>query len=95
MAMPHVLIVGAGIGGLTAALALLQKGINVDVYEQAAELREVGAGVQLSANGTRALYALGVGEALAALAVEATGKEIRLWNSGQRWKLFDLGAVSI
>ncbi|MEZ0302913.1 MAG: FAD-dependent oxidoreductase, partial [Hyphomicrobiaceae bacterium] len=47
-----VLIVGAGIGGLTCALALLQRGIDVEVYEQATELREIGAGVQISANGT-------------------------------------------
>jgi len=67
----------------------------VDVYEQASELREVGAGVQLSANGIRVLHELGVHEALRALACEATGKEVRLWNSGQTWTLFDLGAVSV
>lgn len=41
------------------------------------------------------LYALGVGEELKAHSCEATGKEIRLWNSGDTWKLFDLGAVSL
>jgi salicylate hydroxylase len=92
---PHVLIAGGGIGGLAAALALLKRGIDVDVYEQAPELREVGAGVQLSANGIRVLHELGVHEALRALACEASGKEVRLWNSGQTWKLFDLGAVSV
>jgi len=91
----HVLVAGAGIGGLTAALALLKRGIDVDVYEQAAELKEVGAGVQLSANGTRVLHLLGVGEALAALSCEAVGKEVRLWSTGETWKLFDLGAESI
>jgi salicylate hydroxylase len=91
----RVLIAGAGIGGLTAALALLRKGLDVEVYEQAPELREVGAGVQLSANGTRVLYALGIGEELKALSCEATGKEIRLWNTGETWKLFDLGQVSV
>jgi salicylate hydroxylase len=91
----RVLIAGAGIGGLTAALALLRRGIDVDVYEQAAELREVGAGLQLSANGTRVLDALGVAAPLQALSCEASGKEVRLWNTGETWKLFDLGAVSI
>ena len=91
----HVLIAGAGIGGLTAALALLKRGIDVDVYEQAAELKEVGAGVQLSANGTRVLHLLGVADALRALSCEAVGKEVRLWSTGQTWKLFDLGAESI
>ena len=95
MARPHVLIAGAGIGGLTAALALLKRGIDVDVYEQARELKEIGAGLQLSANGNRVLYALGLGDELQRLACEATGKEVRLWNSGQTWKLFDLGAVSV
>jgi salicylate hydroxylase len=93
--MRRVLIAGAGIGGLTAALALLRSGIDVEVYEQASELKEVGAGVQLAANGTRVLYALGVGEALKALSCEAQGKEIRLWNTGETWKLFDLGPKSI
>src|SRR5215212_3447907 len=92
---PRVLIAGGGIGGLTAALALLKNGIDVDVFEQAPELTEVGAGVQLAANGTRVLYALGVGEALKAFSCEAQGKEIRLWNTGETWKLFDLGPKSI
>src|SRR3954471_9950785 len=91
----RVLIAGGGIGGLTAALALLRHGIDVEVYEQAAELKEVGAGVQLAANGTRVLYALGIGEELEALSCEAQGKEIRHWQTGETWKLFDLGPVSI
>ena len=78
----HILIAGGGIGGLTAALSLLKRGFDVDVYEQASELKEVGAGVQLSPNGNLVLFELGVGEALMALSCEATGKEIRLWNSG-------------
>jgi salicylate hydroxylase len=95
MARPHVLVAGAGIGGLTAALALLKRDFDVDVYEQAHELREIGAGLQLSANGNRVLYALGVGDELKRLACEATGKEVRLWSTGQTWKLFGLGAGSV
>ena len=90
-----ILIAGAGIGGLTAALALLKRGFDVEVVEQATQLKEVGAGLQLSANGNRVLYELGLGEALKQLSCEATGKEIRLWTSGETWKLFDLGAVSV
>jgi 2-polyprenyl-6-methoxyphenol hydroxylase-like FAD-dependent oxidoreductase len=56
----RVAIVGGGIGGLTAALALIRQGINVDVYEQAPELKELGAGIQISSNGTGVLYALGL-----------------------------------
>ena len=92
---PRVLIAGGGLGGLTAAAALLKTGCDVEVYEQAPELREVGAGLQLSANGTHVFYALGIGEALKAHSCEAQGKEIRLWNSGETWKLFDLGKVSL
>jgi len=90
-----VLIVGAGIGGLTAALAALRRGLDVEVYEQAPALKEVGAGLQLSANGTRVLYELGVGERLKALSCEVEGKEIRLWNTGEAWKAFELGKVSL
>jgi len=57
-------VVGAGIGGLTAALALRDAGIDVEIYEQASELREVGAGISLWANAIRALAQLGLGEAL-------------------------------
>ena len=59
-----VAVVGAGIGGLTLGLALRARGVEVDLYERADELREVGAAVALSANGSRELYRLGVGEAL-------------------------------
>lgn len=92
---PHVLIAGAGIGGLTAALALLQRGFDVDVYEQAPVLMEFGAGVQLAANGSRILIALGLEDAMRKVVCEAAGKEVRIWNSGQTFKLFDLGADSV
>src|SRR3954463_15414264 len=96
MAHPtRVLIAGAGIGGLAAAAALLRPGIDVDIYEQAKELKEVGAGVQLAPNGTRVLHALGVGEELRALSSETQGKGIRHWKTGETWKLFDLGPLSI
>ncbi|MAY63125.1 MAG: salicylate hydroxylase [Rhizobiales bacterium] len=58
-------IIGAGIAGLTAALAFSRLGWTVRLREQAAELREVGAGLQLSPNATRILLALGLGERLA------------------------------
>jgi len=73
----------------------LKKGCDVEVYEQATELKEVGAGLQLSANGTRVFYELGVGDELKALSCETSGKEIRLWNTGETWKAFDLGAASV
>lgn len=94
-AKPHIIVVGAGIGGLTAAAALLQRGFDVDVYEQAPELREVGAGVQISANGTRVLCALGLENQMYDWCWQPDGKEIRLWSTGQTWPLFDLGAESV
>lgn len=87
----RIAIAGAGIAGLTTALCLLQQGWKVDVYEQASQLGEVGAGLQISPNGTRVLQSLGLEPALKQVVSQAQGKEIRMWNTGQRWKLFDLG----
>lgn len=95
MKKPHVLIAGAGIGGLTAALALLQRGYEVDVYEQASRLMEFGAGVQIAANGSRVLRALGLEKQMQEVVCVAAGKEVRIWNTGQAFKLFDLGEDSI
>lgn len=89
-----IVIAGAGIGGLTAGAALLRRGFDVTILEQAKALGEIGAGVQLSPNATRVLYRIGVGERLKSLACEPPGKRVRLWNSGQTWPLFDLGAAS-
>jgi salicylate hydroxylase len=93
--MKNIAIVGGGIGGLAAALALVRRGIDVDVYEQVPELRELGAGVQTSANGTRVLHELGLKDALEKVQVLPAGKAIRLWNTGQSWKLFDFGMESV
>ncbi|MFN3320680.1 MAG: FAD-dependent monooxygenase [Allorhizobium sp.] len=60
MSIKHAAIVGAGMAGLTAALALARKGISSDIIEQAPQLGEVGAGLQLSPNATRVLASLGV-----------------------------------
>src|SRR5207302_1201028 len=95
MTRMRILIVGAGIGGLTAALALLRDGHEVELYEQAPRLAELGAGVQISANGSRVLFALGLEDAIRRVWCEPAGKEIRLWNTGEAWKLFDLGAESV
>jgi salicylate hydroxylase len=92
---PHILIAGGGIGGMCAAAALLKRGFDVDIFEQAGELREIGAGIQISPNGNRALDAVGAFEALKELSCKAERKEIRLWNSGKTWKLFDLGPVAV
>ena len=90
----RIVVTGAGIGGLTAALALLQKGFDVQVIEQASALGQVGAGLQISPNGNRVLGALGLADAMAKVAAEPQGKKVRLWNTGQTWNLFDLGTTS-
>lgn len=90
-----VIIAGGGIGGMSAALALLQKGFDVEVYEQAAELKEVGAGIQISPNGSRALDALGVYPNVKADSCNPERKEFRLWNSGKSWLMFDLGKDAV
>jgi salicylate hydroxylase len=77
-------IVGAGIGGLTLALALRQRGLVADVYEQASELREIGAAVSLSANGSRELERLGCLGAIAALSAEPTEFIWRGWRDDRR-----------
>ncbi len=58
--MKKGIIIGAGIGGLTTAIALAKKGISVDIYEQAAELKAVGAGIMIAPNGLKVFEALGM-----------------------------------
>ncbi len=89
-----VVIIGGGIGGLAAALALLKRGIDVEVHEQAGELKEVGAGIQISSNGTRVLYALGLEGALKRVQVLPSGRVLRHWGTGETWNWFDLGATT-
>jgi 2-polyprenyl-6-methoxyphenol hydroxylase-like FAD-dependent oxidoreductase len=76
----QITVAGAGIGGLTAAIALRQEGFEVAVLERAAELREVGAGLLLAANAQRALGQLGLAEAVARLGTPASAGEIRSWR---------------
>ena len=76
-------VVGGGIGGLTAALALLRAGFDVQVYEQASGLREIGAGVQVSPNASRVLHGLGLAEPLAATGVRPLAWHQRRWDDGR------------
>ena len=76
-------VVGGGIGGLTAALALLRAGFDVQVYEQASGLREIGAGVQVSPNASRVLHGLGLAEPLALTGVRPLAWHQRRWDDGR------------
>src|SRR3954454_2899024 len=60
----RVAVIGGGIGGLTAAQALLKRGFEVSVHEAAPELKEIGAGVALGPNSMKALRSLGLEEAV-------------------------------
>lgn len=80
----RIAIIGGGIGGLTLALALRQRGFAPDVYEQASVLAEIGAAVALSANANRELARLGVLDALDRFSVEPTELIYRNWQDGRR-----------
>jgi salicylate hydroxylase len=89
---PHVLIAGAGMGGLTLAAALLQMGVEVDVYEQSSELREVGAGLWISANGRRVLEALGLKAAIEAINLPPQDRVVRFWKTGEERSVYQVAA---
>jgi salicylate hydroxylase len=76
-------VIGAGIGGLTLALLLQRRGIDLDVLEQSDELAEVGAAIALYANGTRVLQHLGLGESLAEVSAEPTRLTYRDGRDGR------------
>ncbi|WP_026356548.1 FAD-dependent monooxygenase [Mycobacterium sp. 141] len=76
-----VAVIGAGIGGLTAAIALRANGIDATVYEQAHELKALGAGVAIATNGSRILNHLGVGDALTKVAGPVTHYRFRTWQA--------------
>jgi FAD-dependent urate hydroxylase len=80
MSERQAIIVGAGIGGLTAAIALRRAGIDAHVFERAPELREVGAGITLWPNALLALRRLGVAETIEAAGSRATEGSLRSWT---------------
>lgn len=81
--MTNVAIIGAGLGGMTLALALSRRGIAATVFEQAATLGEVGAGITVSPNAARVLIELGLGRAIELLGVEPERQWVQDWLSGE------------
>jgi salicylate hydroxylase len=81
---PRIAIIGAGVGGLTLWLALRQRGLSADIYEQARELTEIGAAVALSANATRELARLRVLDPIVAVSTEPTELIYRDGRTGGR-----------
>ena len=78
-----ILIAGAGLGGLAAAGCLLKAGYDVEIYEQAPVLGEVGAGIQMSANAMHVLNHLGVGDEISAKSVRPEAYVFRLHDTGE------------
>lgn len=76
-------VIGGGIGGLACGLSLLQAGFDVDVYERAGALSDVGAGIQVSPNASRVLHRLGLAEELARKGVRPVAMHQCRWDDGR------------
>ena len=86
-----VLVVGGGIGGITCMLALRQRGVDAQLFEQAAAFGQVGAGIQISSNAARILLKLGLGPALKKVATYPEARDYRGWDTGERLYYTQLG----
>lgn len=82
MTASTVTIIGAGIGGLTAALALQQRDIPVRIFEQARQLGEIGAGLHLSPNGMKVLDALGLADDIERIRFQPEALAMRHYATG-------------
>jgi hypothetical protein len=78
-----VAIIGGGIGGLTATTLLLRAGFDVQVYEQAWALEEVGAGIRIGPNASRILHRLGIAEVLGRTGLKPATFDQRRWDDGR------------
>ena len=87
----HVIVAGAGMAGLTAALTLSRAGMRVTVFEQAEKREETGAGLQLSPNATRILIALGLRDRLSAVVVAPQAIRVMAGSSGREIVRIPLG----
>jgi len=89
--MFRVLIVGGGIGGMTAAACLLHAGIHVSIFEQAVKLGEVGAGIQLSANATRVLRYLNLIDEVSRHGVKPEAYQFKMFDTAEVLQEIPLG----
>jgi salicylate hydroxylase len=90
----RVIVVGAGIGGLAAAVSLRRGGHEVTVFEQTPRFTEVGAGIQLAPNATRELRRLGLLDAVAAQSARPTATSFRSWSDGSEICSYALGRAA-
>ncbi len=88
-------VVGGGVAGLAVARALANRHASVTLYEQAAEISEVGAGLQISPNGLRVLDALGLGIPFRASALQADAVSLRKGRSGREVLRIDLAGAPV
>lgn len=85
-----IAVIGGGIGGLTAALALSQDANDITVFERSAGIREIGAGVQISPNAGRLLHSLGLGTAYSEISVNPHRVVLRRWEDDSIIRATDL-----
>jgi salicylate hydroxylase/6-hydroxynicotinate 3-monooxygenase len=88
---PHIAIIGAGMGGLTAAACLRRLGIDVRIYEQAKGFTRLGAGIQQAPNSVRVLYELGLKARLLAQALQPESNDSRDYDTGALTNSLRLG----
>lgn len=93
MANPRIAVIGAGIGGLTAAVALAREGVRCTVFEREAALPVAGGGIQLSPNATAVLHRLGLAPALTG-AVRPVARELRRWRDNEVIGRLELGRAA-
>jgi len=91
----RIAVVGAGIGGLAAAAFLERSGHEIHVFEAARQLGEVGAGIQISPNGSRLIERLGRGDALAAIGTTPSRVVIRRWQDDRQLSQTPLGSKAL
>jgi salicylate hydroxylase len=89
-----ITVLGGGIAGLTAAIALTRRGARVTVLEQAEAIREVGAGLQISPNGVSVLRALGLGDGVERIGLRAAAVSLRDYAAGREVLRLDLAQAS-
>lgn len=87
----EIAVIGAGIGGLSAALQLLKAGLDVHVYEQAPRIAVIGAGIQISPNASRLLHRLGLRPPMDAVGVRPLAMHQRRWDDGRTLQRAPLG----
>ena len=83
MSNKHIAIIGAGIGGMTAAVTLAKKGVKVSIFEQAPELSEVGAGLTITPNATKGLMYLGLEKQMKEVGMAHRQQGVRHFETGE------------